>query len=114
MTTPLPSVSVVMPVVNEERHLSAAVRRILDQDYPGNLEVVLAVGPSRDDTARVASSRATEFTQVHVVDNPSGSTPAGLNAAIGASAGEVVIRVDGHALIPSDYVSTAVAVLERT
>ena len=114
MTTPLPSVSVVMPVVNEERHLGAAVRRILDQDYQGDLEVVLAVGPSRDDTARVASSLASEFTQVHVVDNPSGSTPAGLNAAIGASASEVVIRVDGHALIPSDYVSTAVAVLERT
>lgn len=114
MTTPLPSVSVVMPVVNEDRHLGAAVRRILDQDYQGYLEVVLAVGPSRDDTARVASSLATEFTQVHVVDNPSGSTPAGLNAAIGASAGEVVIRVDGHALIPSDYVSTAVAALERT
>ncbi len=36
MTTPLPSVSVVMPVVNEERHLGAAVRRgILDQDYQG-------------------------------------------------------------------------------
>ena len=114
MTTPLPSVSIVIPVVNEERHLGAAVRRILDQDYQGDLEVVLAVGPSRDDTARVASSLATEFTQVHVVDNPSGSTPAGLNAAIGASAGEVVVRVDGHALIPSDYVSTAVAVLERT
>ena len=51
-----------MPVVNEERPLGASVRRILDQDYQGDLEVVLAVGPSRDDTARVASSLATEFT----------------------------------------------------
>ncbi|HEX5905663.1 MAG TPA: glycosyltransferase family 2 protein, partial [Propionibacteriaceae bacterium] len=33
-----PGVSVVMPVLNEERHLEAAIRRVLDQDYPGELE----------------------------------------------------------------------------
>jgi len=41
-------VSVVMPVRNEERHLAESVRSVLGQDYPGELEVVLAVGPSRD------------------------------------------------------------------
>ena len=40
-----PGVSVVMPVLNEERHLEAAIQRVLDQDYPGELEVILAVGP---------------------------------------------------------------------
>lgn len=51
---------------------------------------------------------------MNVVANPSGSTPAGLNAAIRASSGEIVVRVDGHAMIPSDYVTQAVEVLERT
>ena len=49
-----PGVSVVVPVLDEERHLAAAVGRILGQDYPGDLEVVLALGPSRDDTDRIA------------------------------------------------------------
>lgn len=114
MSARAPSVSVVMPVVNEERHLRSAVRRVLDQDYAGPIDVTLAVGPSRDDTANVAESLASEFEQVNVVANPSGSTPAGLNAAIAASTGEIVVRVDGHAMIPRDYVSTAVAVLDRT
>ncbi len=115
-TTPTqhPSVSVVMPVVNEERHLRAAVQRILDQNYPGTLDVTVAVGPSRDKTREVAAALAAESDRVQVVDNPTGSTPAGLNAAIDACAGEIVVRVDGHAMIPSDYVSTAVQVLDRT
>lgn len=109
-----PSVSVVMPVLNEERHLRAAVQRVLAQDYSGDLDVTLAVGPSRDATADVAAALEAEFTNVRVVSNPSGSTPAGLNHAIEASSGEVVVRVDGHAMIPADYVSSAVSVLERT
>ena len=111
---PLPSVSVVMPVVNEERHLRAAVDRILTQDYAGELDVTLAVGPSKDDTATVAAELASASDRIRVVDNPTGSTPAGLNAAIAASVGEIVVRVDGHAMIPTDYVSTAVEVLQRT
>ena len=114
MSAGLPTVSVVMPVVNEERHLRAAVQRVLDQDYAGAFDVTLAVGPSRDATADVAAALAKEFDQVRVVSNPSGSTPAGLNAAIGASSGEIVVRVDGHAMIPPDYIRSAVAVLERT
>lgn len=103
-----------MPVLNEERHLRAAVQRVLDQDYPGEMDVTLAVGPSRDRTQDVAAELAAHFERVHVVSNPSGSTPTGLNAAIQASSGEVVVRVDGHAMIPSDYVRTAVEVLDRT
>lgn len=110
----LPSVSVIMPVVNEERHLTQAVDRILRQDYTGPLDVVIAVGPSHDRTQQVADALAEAHPQVCVVPNPSGKTPAALNAAIAASRGDIVVRVDGHAMIPASYVSTAVATLERT
>src|SRR6516165_7352775 len=49
-----PPVSVVMPARNEEQHLAEAVRHVLGQDYPGPLELVLAVGPSADRTEQVA------------------------------------------------------------
>ena len=42
---PEPAVSVIMPILNEERHLRDAVAMILAQDYTGPLEVVLALGP---------------------------------------------------------------------
>ncbi|GAB3208873.1 glycosyltransferase family 2 protein [Marinactinospora thermotolerans] len=109
-----PAVSVVMPILNEERHLAAAVRHVLSQDYPGDMEVVLAVGPSKDRTQEVADALAAEDPRVKVVPNPTGRTPAGLNAAIAASSHGIVARVDGHAMMPADYLRVAVETLEQT
>ncbi len=110
-----PAVSVVMPVLNEERHLRDAVRQVLAQDYPGELELVMAIGPSKDRTAQIAAELvADNLGRVRSVPNPSGTTPAALNAAIAASRHAFVVRVDGHALFPADYVRTAIEVLEST
>lgn len=112
--TEWPSVSIIMTVINEERHLADAIERLLLQDYPGELEIVVAVGPSRDRTREVAEQMAASHDHVTIVDNPSGRTPAGLNAAIAESSGEVIVRIDGHAMVPRDYVSTGVRVLQET
>lgn len=106
-----PRVAVVMPILNEGRHLRAAVRAVLEQDYPGELEIVLALGPSQDDTDAIAAELAAADPRIRTVRNPTGLTPCGLNAAIGASTHEIVVRVDGHAILPPDYVRTAVEVL---
>ncbi|MDA0565953.1 glycosyltransferase family 2 protein [Streptomonospora sp. S1-112] len=109
-----PAVSVVMPVLNEERHLAQAVRHVLAQEYPGDLEVVLAIGPSTDRTREVADTLAAADPRVKVVDNPTGRTPAGLNAAIAASSHSIVARIDGHAMMPPDYLAVAVRTIEET
>jgi succinoglycan biosynthesis protein ExoA len=109
-----PPVSVVMPVRNEERHLAEAVRHVLGQDYPGPLELVLAVGPSHDRTEQIARELAAGEPNVTVIANPSGTIPAGLNAARRAARHAVIARVDGHALLPPGYLRTAVAALAQT
>src|SRR5207249_12103755 len=101
--TEWPAVSVVLPVLNEERHLRAAIGSVLEQKYDGELEVVLALGPSQDRTHEVAAELAREDPRVRCVDNPSGRTPTGLNLAIRAGRHPIVARVDGHAELPSDY-----------
>ena len=109
-----PPVSVVMPVLNEERHLREAVLGVLAQDYPGDLELVMALGPSRDGTDAIAAELVAQYPQVRAVANPTGTTPAALNTAVAAARHDVVVRVDGHALFPVDYVRVAVEVLEET
>ena len=52
--TQLPAVAVVMPVLNEENYLEAAISSILAQDYAGTIQVVLALGPSTDSTNEIA------------------------------------------------------------
>ncbi len=114
--TSSPPVSLVVCVLNEERHVAAAIRHALEQDYAGPLELVVALGPSRDRTDEIVAALAAQDPRIRSVRNPSpsGATPAGLNAAIAASTAPVVIRIDGHALLPADYVSTAVETLART
>lgn len=107
-------VSVVMPVLNEERHLASAVERILQSRYDGPIQVVLALGPSTDGTDDVASRLAAADPRVIAVASPSGRTAAGLNLAIAAAAYDIIVRVDGHALIPDDYITVAVATLDAT
>lgn len=109
-----PPVSVIMPIRNEERYLAAAVAGVLGQDYPGDLEVVLAVGPSEDRTEEIAQTLAAADSRIRLVDNPAGRTPNGLNAAIKTSRHDIVVRVDGHGVLSDGYLRRAVEVLEET
>jgi succinoglycan biosynthesis protein ExoA len=112
--TALPAVSVVMPVRDEEKHLADSVARVLEQDYPGGFELVLAVGPSRDRTERIARELAAENPRITVVPNPSGKISSAMNAAINVARHEVITRIDGHALLPEGYLRTAVRTLLDT
>ena len=103
-----------MAVRDEEPHLEDAVARILAQGYPGELELVVAVGPSRDATVELAHRLAGADARIQVVDNPAGITPAGLNLAIAAAKHDVVVRVDGHSFLPDAYVERVVAALLET
>ena len=107
-------VSVIVPVLNEADDLQAAVSAILDQQWAPGIEVVLAVGPSSDGTEAVAAAIAAADPRVRVVANPSGRTPDALNAAIGASSNDPVIRVDAHTELPDGYIATAVRTLADT
>jgi glycosyltransferase involved in cell wall biosynthesis len=109
-----PAVSVIMPVLNEEDHLREAVAGILEQEYPGTLDVVLALGPSRDRTGEIAAEICRENAHVRAVDNPTGRTPSGLNAAIRATRHPVVVRVDGHGRLPAGYIKAAVRLMQET
>lgn len=108
-----PHVSVIMAVRNEASRLHASVGAVLAQRYPGLLDVTIAAAPSEDTTAEVLEILAKDA-RVTVVDNPVGVTPSGLNAALRASSGSVVVRVDGHAVIPPGYVLRAVELLDET
>jgi glycosyltransferase involved in cell wall biosynthesis len=107
-------VSYVMPVLNEVEHIEAAVESLIEQNYDGPFEVVLALGPSVDGTNEVISQMAREDPRIRSIPNELGSTPGGLNAAIRASSYPIVIRVDAHSVLPRDYTRIAVETLERT
>jgi len=110
----LPAVSVVLPVLNEELHLANAVQSILSQDYAGAIEIILALGPSKDKTDEVAKKLASADQRISLVNNPSGRTATALNLAINKSANPVIVRVDAHAEIQKNYISLAIEIMKSS
>ena len=114
MNEVLPGVSVVLPILNEERDLDQSISAILKQDYPSQFEVILALGPSKDRTNEIASALAARDSRVILVDNPSGRTANGLNSAIAKSRYPIISRIDGHSEISNSYLKDAVTILLQT
>jgi succinoglycan biosynthesis protein ExoA len=116
--TPLgltPLASVVIPCRNEKDHIVGCVRSMLSQESPeGEFEVIVADGLSNDGTRELLSELAETNIRLRVIDNPGRIVSTGLNAAIAAAKGRVIIRVDAHTQYGSDYIRQCVAVLNET
>jgi glycosyltransferase involved in cell wall biosynthesis len=112
--SPKQGISVILPVLNEEKYLEDAVNAILAQQYDGKLEVILAIGPSDDKTFEIAQKLQINDARVVIVENPTGRTAAGLNLAIAASTYSIIVRVDGHSNIPNNYCQLVSETLEST
>src|SRR3954452_11944682 len=110
----LPGVSYVMPVLNEADYIESAVASILAQDYPGETEIVLALGPSTDGTGKIVAKMQRDDPRIRTVDNPKTDIPIALNLAIRASRHPIIVRVDAHSGLPHDYTRRAVTTLLET
>ncbi len=116
-TENLPCISVVMPVRNEEKHLGAVLDALLAQDYPRDyFEILVADGESDDGTAALVEERAERSpVPLRLLPNPRRRSSAGRNIGVRASAGEVVMFLDGHCHVPSrNLLRDTAALLETT
>ncbi|HJS72099.1 MAG TPA: glycosyltransferase family 2 protein [Acidimicrobiia bacterium] len=106
MSSNLPTVSVVIPARSSAEVLPRALSSVRAQTYPNIVDVVVA--------AADPSSAAAAGDGAVVVINEQGSTPVGLNLAVAAGKGDIVVRCDAHSTFPPRYVERAVATLQRT
>ena len=117
MTAPdaLPLVSVIMPVRNEAAFIRRSLGAVLAQEYPSErLEVLVADGLSSDGTPEIVAALATGDPRVRLLHNPAQRQAYGLNLAIAAARGSVIVRVDGHTVIAPDYVRRCVETLRAS
>ncbi len=113
---PLPFVSVIVPMRNEERHIEGCLRCLAAQDYPKDrFEVLVVDGGSTDGSRRVAEDVARETgLPLRLLSNPGRSTPCGLNVGIAQARGELIARVDAHAEVAPRFLSESVSVLLKS
>ena len=106
-------VSVLVPVLNEERHVRDAAAAMRAQDFAGSAEFIFIDGGSDDRTPEILRELAAEDPRVRLLDNPQRSTPIALNIGLRAARGDYVARMDAHTHYPPSYLSTGVARLQR-
>jgi len=112
--SPKAEISVILPIRNEAAHLAKVLDAIMSQDFHGSLEVILAIGPSSDGTEQIAAAIAERDNRVVIVSNPTGRTAAGLNLAVKQSRYSNIVRVDGHAEIPHNYLRLILEILGQS
>lgn len=112
----MPKVTIIVPCYNEQDTIQLLLKAISAQTFPiGQMEVVIADGLSTDLTRQ----RISEYTKTNpdldlrIVDNPQRSIPAGLNRAIQAAKGELIVRLDAHSVPHPEYVERCVKALEE-
>lgn len=109
-----PSVSIVIPMRNEEQYIGACLAAIVAQDYDDNLEVLVIDGMSEDRSQEIVSRFAETYPFIQLLENPKLTAPAAMNIGVRHATGDIIVRVDGHTILDPDYVRQCVACLQRT
>lgn len=113
MTSSTPFVTVVMPVRNEGELVRRSLESVLNQNYPSkHFEIIIAEGLSDDHTRGILQSYADKHENLSIVDNPEKIVATGLNRAMRNARGEIIVRIDGHCQITSNYIRRCVDYLQ--
>jgi len=109
------SVSVVIPCYNEANFIVKVLENLADQYESDRYEIIVVDGRSEDrtrDEIEAFKSTRSELSVV-LVDNPARNIPAALNLGIAAARGEIIARMDAHAVPSYGYVRRCVEVLRQ-
>lgn len=107
--TGYPTVSVVCPVLNEERYIYDCIKGMIQQDYPADLvEYIFVDGGSEDSTLDIINSFRILHKNIKLARNDKRIIPVGMNIGISLASGEIIIRIDAHSMYPENYISSLV------
>jgi succinoglycan biosynthesis protein ExoA len=110
------SVLVIIPCLNEARHIESVVKKILAEQVRVNLKLVVADGGSTDETKAIVSRIMATSDRVSMMENPKRIQAAAINGAVsscGMDAG-FLIRIDAHASYPARYCESLLKTQART
>ena len=110
------TVSVIVPCRNEHAHIASFCADLARQTLPEGwvLQVLIADGRSDDGTRELLQSLCAETPRLQLIDNPQRIVSSGLNRAIDAACGEVIVRMDVHTSYATDYITECLAALQDT
>jgi succinoglycan biosynthesis protein ExoA len=109
-----PTVSVIIPTYNEEAFINNCLDSIINQDYPGIIEILVIDGNSTDATKKMIEEWLLKDSRISLINNLRRYQTSALNLGIKISKGDIIIRIDAHAAYASNYVSECILAFERS
>lgn len=108
-----PYVSIVIPMLNEEKHIEKCLISLFNNDYPLDLiEVLVFDGGSTDTSVQIVKDLQAKY-PVKVFKNDKKYQSYAVNEAAKIAKGHILIRADAHAMYSKDYLSIIVSHFER-
>lgn len=107
-----PFISVITPVLNEERYIRCYLDGVTRQTYPGSrYEILLADGGSTDGTGRIIREfqAACAGPRIRLWVLPGTRRERRLNCCVREARGGIVARIDAHSVVAPDYLATVAA-----
>ncbi len=108
------SISIILPIKNEERFIGKTLQSIINQKFKGELEIIIADGMSDDGTRGIVKEFQNSHRNIILIDNNAQIVPNGFNRALSISRGDLIIRLDGHSFIDPDFISNCLSVQEHS
>lgn len=114
-STDVETVSVIIPCFNEERFIGKALTQLADQYDPAAYEIIVIDGMSEDGTRSVIDEfkRARPELTIKLIDNPARVIPTALNLGVAAANGDIIARMDAHAVPCGGYIQRCVEVIQQ-
>ena len=105
----LPSVSLIVPMRNEEKNVNDCVFSLVKQDYPKDLlEIIIVDDNSEDKTGEQLRELANQFSNLKIIHRRSklgqGNKKAALRKAIAESNGEILLFTDADCRPSEEWV----------
>ena len=91
-----PDLTVIVAAYNEAGRIERKLRSVLDQDYPGHVEVIVASDGSDDGTPQIVAGL--DRPNVRVLDLPRVGKAAAIGAAVAAAGGEILVFSDANSI----------------
>jgi len=108
-------VTVLVPIRNEERCIAECLESLLRQDYPSEkVEILVVDGMSEDRSRETVGEFVSRNPNIQLLENPKRIVSTAMNIGIRRAKGDVIIRVDGHCRLESDYLSQCINCLRLT
>lgn len=103
----MPLITVIIPVFNYEKYITAAVQSVLTQPLK-DIEIIIINDGSTDKTSEIAHTYADKYENIHVIDQTNQGVSVARNVGISTAKGKYLLFLDADDRLVSESLDRSV------